>query len=308
MTLLYKSEPVRGAEWQKIFAEKMPEVPFRIWPDVGDPKDVRYLICWVPPDDLLATFPNLEWVMSSGAGVDQFDLSVVPPQIPLLRMIEPGIVDTMVEYVTMAVLTLHRDGLTYREQQRQQVWKGHRLYPASYRRVGVLGLGRLGEAVCRKLAGFGFQTAGWSRAEREIEGVTTFAGPEQMPDFLARTDILVCLLPLTDETRGILNAELFDQLPRGAKLVNTGRGPHLDQEALLTALDSGQISAAVLDVTDPEPLRAGHRLWSHPQVMITPHIASMTQPETACDAVIENLRRHKAGEAMIGVVDRSKGY
>lgn len=308
MTLLYKSEPVRGAEWQTIFAEKMPEVPFRIWPDVGDPNEVRYLICWVPPDDLLTTFPNLEWVMSSGAGVDQFDLSVVPPQIPLLRMIEPGIVDTMVEYVSMAVLTLHRDGLVYRQQQREQVWQGHRLYPASYRRVGVLGLGRLGEAVCRKLSGFGFQTAGWSRAKREIEGVTTYAGAEQMPDFLARTDILVCLLPLTDETRGILNADLFAQLPKGAKLVNTGRGPHLDQEALLAALDNGQISGAVLDVTDPEPLPADHPLWTHPAVMITPHVASMTQPETACDAVIKNLRRHKAGQPMIGVVDRSKGY
>jgi glyoxylate/hydroxypyruvate reductase A len=308
MALLYKSDPARGTEWARLLAEKAPDLPFRIWPDVGDPSEIRYLAAWMPPDNIMAQFPNLELLISVGAGVDQFDFSKLPPELPIVRMVEPGIVDGMVEYVSMAVLALHRDLVPYIAQQREQVWKQIRVWPASTRRVGVLGLGMLGEAACRKLGGFGFQLAGWSRSQRMIDGVTCFAGVEELPDFLARSDILVCLLPLTGETRGMLGADLFARLPRGAKLVNSGRGGHLDQDALLAALDSGQISAAVLDVTTPEPLPAGHALWNHPRVLITPHIASMTQPETAVDVVLDNLRRHRAGEPLLGLVDRRRGY
>lgn len=308
MALLYKSDPARGAEWAEILAQKAPDLSFRIWPEIGDPREIRYFVAWMPPDDLMERFPNLELLISSGAGVDHLDLSKLPPDLPVARMVETGIVDGMVEYVSMAVLGLHRDLIDYVAQQRDEVWKQIRVRPAATRRVGVLGLGMLGEASCRMLAHFGFQVAGWSRSRREIEGVTCFAGAEELPAFLARTDILVCLLPLTDETRGMLGTELFAQLPKGAKLVNSGRGGHLDQDALLAALDSGQISAAVLDVTTPEPLTKGHPLWSHPRVLITPHIASMTQPETAVDVVLENLRRHHAGEPLIGLVDRKRGY
>ncbi|MDP3410796.1 glyoxylate/hydroxypyruvate reductase A [Bosea sp. (in: a-proteobacteria)] len=308
MALLYKSDPARGAEWAAILAQKAPDLSFRIWPEIGDPADIRYFAAWMPPDDLMTQFPNLELLISVGAGVDHFDLSKLPPDLPVARMVEPGIVDGMVEYVSMAVLSLHRDLIDYVAQQRAEVWKQIRVRPASTRRVGVLGLGMLGEACCRMLVPFGFQVAGWSRSGRDIDGVTSFAGTDALPEFLARTDILVCLLPLTDETRGMLNAELFAQLPKGAKLVNSGRGAHLDQDALLAALDSGQISAAVLDVTSPEPLTTGHPLWSHPRVLVTPHIASMTQPETAVEVVLENLRRHHAGEPLIGLVDRQRGY
>ena len=308
MTFLYKSESLRGAEWAKLFAAKAPHIPFRIWPDIGDPREVRYLGAWIPPDDIMAAFPNLELLISVGAGVDQFDFSKLPPELPVVRMVEPGIVDGMVEYVTMSVLALHRDLVPYIAQQKSQIWKQIRVLPASTRRVGVLGLGMLGEAVTRKLTGFGFPVAGWSRTQRTIEGVTCYSGTQGMSDFLGRTDILICLLPLTSETRGILDADLFARLPHGARLVNTGRGGHLDQDALLAALDAGQISAAVLDVTDPEPLPAGHALWNDPRVLVTPHIASMTQPDTAVEVVLENLRRHRAGEPLIGLVDRSRGY
>ena len=308
MALLYKSDPARGAEWATILAQKAPDLSFRIWPEIGDPTEVRYFAAWMPPDDLMTQFPNLELLISVGAGVDHLDLSKLPPNLPVVRMVEPGIVDGMVEYVSMAVLGLHRDLIDYAAQQRGEIWKQIRVRPAATRRVGVLGLGMLGEASCTMLKSFGFQVAGWSRSRREIEGVTCFAGTDELPDFLARTDILVCLLPLTDETRGMLGAELFAQLPKGARLVNTGRGGHLDQDALLAALDSGQISAAWLDVTTPEPLTKGHPLWRHPRVLITPHIASMTQPETAVEVVLENLRRHHAGEALIGLVDRKRGY
>ncbi|MCA1433306.1 glyoxylate/hydroxypyruvate reductase A [Bradyrhizobium sp. BRP20] len=308
MTVLYKANMVRGAEWARFFAERAPDVPFRLWPDIGDPAAVRYLVAWVPPDDITTTFPNLELVFSVGAGVDQFDTTTVPAHIPLVRMLEPGIAETMVEYVTMAVLALHRDLLDFVSQQRQQVWREIRITPARRRHVGVMGLGQLGQAVLERLKTFGFPLLGWNRSPREIEGVTCYAGADALPEFLAQADILVCLLPLTDQTRGILNAELFARLPRGAGLVNVGRGPHLVEADLLAALDSGALSGAVLDVTDPEPLPAGHPFWSHPRILLTPHNASMTMPDTAVDFVLDVIARHRSGEELPGLVDRRRGY
>lgn len=308
MTVLYKANMVRGAEWATFFAERAPHLPFRLWPDIGDPRDVRYLVAWVPPDDIATTFPNLELVFSVGAGVDQFDATKLPAHIPLVRMLEPGIAETMVEYVTMAVLGLHRDLLQFINQQKAQIWREIRITPAKRRRVGVMGLGQLGQVVLERLKAFEFPLLGWNRSPREIAGVACYAGTDTLPNFLAQSDILVCLLPLTDETRGILNADLFARLPRGAGLVNVGRGPHLVEADLLAALDSGALSGAVLDVTDPEPLPAGHPFWSHPRILLTPHNASMTSPDTAVDFVLDVIARHRRGEDLPGLVDRRRGY
>lgn len=308
MTVLYKANMERGAEWARFFAERAPDVPFRLWPDIGDPADVRYLVAWVPPDDIATAFPNLELVFSVGAGVDQFDASIVPAHLPLVRMLEPGIAETMVEYVTMAVLALHRDLLDFISQQKEQVWREIRITPARRRRVGVMGLGQLGQAVLERLKAFGFPLSGWNRSPREIDGVACYAGRDALPDFLGQSDILICLLPLTDETRGILNADLFARLPRGASLVNVGRGPHLVEADLLAALDGGALSGAVLDVTDPEPLPSGHRFWSHPRILLTPHNAAMTAPDTAVDFVLDVIARHRRGEELPGRVDRTRGY
>ncbi|MFM0648214.1 glyoxylate/hydroxypyruvate reductase A [Paraburkholderia bryophila] len=308
MAFLYKADPARGAQWAKLFAQKAPDLPFHIWPEHGDPAAIRYLAAWQPPDNPTRTFPNLEVVFSVGAGIDQFDLSSVPAHVPVVRMIEPGIVDGMVEYVTQAVLTIHRDLFDYGLQQRQQVWCELPLMPAGQRRIGVLGLGVLGTAVLERLRLFGFDCAGWSRSAREIEGVDCYAGEGALDLFLARTDILIGLLPLTPATRGLLDAALFAKLPRGASLIQTGRGPHLNQHDLLAALESGQLHNAILDVTDPEPLPAGHPLWMHPRVRITPHIASATRPDTAVNVVLDNLRRHREGLPMLGQIDRTQGY
>ncbi|BCG02145.1 glyoxylate/hydroxypyruvate reductase A (plasmid) [Paraburkholderia sp. PGU19] len=308
MTLLYKADPERGKLWAQHFAQKAPEIPFRLWPDVGDPAAVRYLAAWQPPDDPARTLPNLEVIFSVGAGIDQFDLSRVPPHIAVVRMIEPGIVEGMVEYVTQAVLTIHRDLFDYVLQQRQRVWREMPVRAASTRRVGVLGLGMLGTAVLERLRLFGFPCAGWSRSEHRLEGVECFAGVQALDAFLARTDVLVCLLPLTDATRGLLDKRLFGKLPKGASFVNVGRGAQVDQQDLLDALDSGQLQNAILDVTDPEPLPDSHPFWTHPRVRITPHIASATRPEGAVDVVLENIRRWRDGVPMVGEIDRSRGY
>lgn len=308
MTILYKADPERGQQWAKHFAQKAPDVTFRVWPDIGDPAAVRYLAAWQPPADVMRTFPNLEVIFSVGAGIDQFDLSGVPPHVEVVRMTEPGIVEGMVEYVTQAVLTIHRDLFDYAAQQRERVWREMPVRAASTRRVGVLGLGMLGTAVLKTLRLFGFDCAGWSRSPHEIEGVECHAGIESLDTFLARTDILVCLLPLTDATRGLIGKHVFETLPKGASFINVGRGPQVIQQDLLDALDSGHLHAAILDVTDPEPLPPTHPFWTHPRVRLTPHIASATRPETAVDVVLENLRRHRAGERMIGAIDRTRGY
>jgi glyoxylate/hydroxypyruvate reductase A len=308
MSLVYKADPVRGAEWKVLLAEKAPELPFRIWPDTGDPARVKYAAVWEPPRDMLALFPNLELVLSVGAGVDQFDLSTVPAEIPLVRMLDPGIVDGMVEYCALAALALHRNFLDYMADKSDARWQPIRIIPASRRKVGIMGLGQLGGALCHRLMMLGFRVSGWSRSERSIEGVECFHGADMLSAFLAGADILVCLLPLTNETKGILDARLFASLPKGAALISVGRGGHLLQGDLLAALASVQLSGAFLDVTEPEPLPKGHPLWSHPRVFITPHIASMTQPETAVDFVLETIDSHRRGLPLRGLVDRTRGY
>jgi len=308
MSFLYKADPARGTEWAQLFAHTAPDLPFHIWPDLGDPLAVRYLAAWQPPVDLLATLPNLEVIFSVGAGVDQFDLSGVPDTIPVVRMIEPGIVAGMVEYVTQAVLTIHRDLFDYAHQQREQIWQAHPVRAAETRRIGVLGLGVLGQAVLERLRLFGFPCAGWSRSAHSLPGISCYAGADTLEAFLQRTDILICLLPLTEATRGLLNRRVFETLPEHAALINVGRGPQLQQDDLLAALDSGRLDCAILDVVDPEPLPAGHPFWLHPRIRITPHIASATRPETAVEVVLDNVRRHRAGLPMMGAINRGQGY
>ncbi|KQV45751.1 glyoxylate/hydroxypyruvate reductase A [Pelomonas sp. Root1217] len=307
-TFLYMADAERGRRWGELFRRDAPAVDFRLWPDVGDPAQVHYLATWQQPGQLAERFPNLKLLFSTGAGVDQFDLAALPPAVSLVRMVEPGIVQGMVEYVLHAVLDLHRDMPAYRRQQTQRQWRPLPVRTAAQCRVGVLGLGSLGEAVLHALHGLGFDCAGWSRSRRNIDDVRCFAGEAERAEFLRRSDILICLLPLTDATRGLLDSTLFDALPRGASLIHVGRGPQLVNADLLRALDDGRLGEAVLDVTDPEPLPSDDPLWRHPRVQITPHIASMTQPDTAAAVVLDNLRRFEAGLPLVGLVDRRKGY
>jgi glyoxylate/hydroxypyruvate reductase len=307
VTFLYKAEPVRGAAWARIFAERLPDMPFRIWPDIGRPEEIRYMAAWMPPEDF-TQFPNLEILFSVAAGVDQLDLPAIPPHLPLVRMIEPGLEAGMVEFATMAVLALHRGMPLYLGRQREAVWEAERVKLAAETRVGVMGLGVLGRAVLDRLATFGFPLAGWSRSPRDIPGVACHAGLVSLPEFLAGCDILICLLPLTVETRGILDARLFAALPSGAGVVNLGRGGHLVAEDLLAWLARDPLSAAILDVTEPEPLPADHPFWLHPRIWLTPHIASTTRADSGADAIIANLERWMRGETPLGLIDRARGY
>lgn len=308
MALLYKADPVRGEQWKALFAEHAPDIEWRAWPDIGDPADIKYLAAWQAPEDLQTVLPNLQVLFALSAGVDQLDLSRIPPSLPVVRLLDPGITQGMCEYASFAVLALHRDMLRYRQQQMARCWQAHLLQPAHQRRVGVMGLGTQAQQILATLQPLGFALKGWARSAHRIAGVECFAGREQLPAFLSQCDIVMCVLPLTEQTRGILNREFFRQLPRGAALINMGRGGHLVEEDLLEALDSGQLSGAVLDVVQNEPAPADHPFWGHPQILLTPHIAAMTQPDSAFAVLLENIRRFERGEPMNGQIDRNKGY
>lgn len=307
MTFLFNSTDERARVFAARFAEELPDVRFLRTGDDYDPADIRYLVTWTAPDDL-HRLSNLEILFSIGAGIDQMKTDGLSPDVLVVRMVEEGITRMMQEYVTLGVLALHRQWPLYIAQQKQARWEAYDLVSVADRRIGILGLGMMGAAVIERLKPFGFPISGWSRSPRSIDGIRCLHGAAGLSTLLAETDILICLLPLTPETSGILDADLFAQLPAGAGLVHVGRGQHLDHAALLAALDSGHLSGAVLDVTEPEPLPSDHRLWAHPKVILTPHIASKVEAEPAARAVIENLRRHRSGLPPIGLVDRSRGY
>jgi glyoxylate/hydroxypyruvate reductase A len=308
MTLLFKVEDARGLAWKALFEKHAPDIEVRLWPDVGDPEKIRYFSAWQPPQDLHAQFPNLEVVFATSAGVDQFDLSTLPEHIDVVRMLDPGIARGIVEYVCFAVLSLHREMPLYLEQQRNNQWQTRPLIAAQKRRVGIMGLGNLGVAALEGLRPFGFTLSGWARSEKHIEGVQCFAGDEQLIPFLNQCDVLICLLPLTAETRGILNANTLSALPRGACLINLGRGAHLIEADLLDALDSGRIEHAIVDVLNDEPPAEDHPFLQHPRIWLTPHIGAMTSPDSAFEVLLANIRRHQRGEPMQGAIARDEGY
>jgi len=308
MRVLHVGDTERGTAWRAAVETALPQVKFECWPGVERAEEIRHVIAWTLPDEVIAALPNLEVLFSVGAGIDQLDLSRLPPSLRVVRMIEPGIIDTMADFVAMAVLALHRNLPFHLANQRAGVWEWRDVPPARERRVGIMGLGELGQAALGALAPHGFRLSGWSRSPRHIAGVECHAGDSGLGAFLAGAEILVCLLPLTDDTRGLLNAALFARLPRGAALINVARGGHLDQDDLLAALASGQLSAAFLDVCTPEPLPAGHPFWSHPAIILTPHVAGITRRDSAVRSLIANLRRELAGDPLEGGVDLSRGY
>ena len=253
--------------------------------------------------------PKLKAIFCFGAGVERLLGSAeVPAHIPIVRMVEPGLTQGMTEYVLWQTLRHHRRIWELEEAQTQGQWSPH-WYPAAWDRpVGILGLGELGLAAGEKLTEFGFPVRGWSRSAKSHETIRCFAGPDQLPAFLDGLEILICLLPLTDETAGILNRDLFARLKTGASLINVGRGGHLNEADLLAALASGQLLAASLDVFAKEPLPAGHPFWAHPRIFMTPHNASDTDPAGGLGAIAAQIERDRAGLPLEHVADRRRGY
>lgn len=306
---LYLATDGDGPRWATELAQHLPELTLRLWPDVGDPAAIEAALAWQPPPGVLAQLPNLRLIQSLGAGIDHlFSDPALPPAVPIVRLVDPYMTTAMSEYVQFQVLRLHRQDLAYLMQQREGRWQALSQPNAAERRVGILGLGVMGSDAALRLAVLGFDVAGWSRSERKLPGVTCFHGAAGLAPLLARSEILVCLLPLTAESRGILDAQLLAALPRGAGIINCARGGHLVEADLLAALQQGQLSAAVLDVFEEEPLPAGHPFWRHPRIILTPHVAGATNPATAAPIVAEALRRLREGKPIANLADRTRAY
>jgi glyoxylate/hydroxypyruvate reductase len=309
MAVLFFSTGDPPDEWSAELAKHLPQLDFRVWPDIGDPADITAAIVWRPPPGLLAGLPNLELIAVLGAGVDSLFIDpTLPADVPVVRLVDPYMTVAMCEYVQWQVLRLHRQDFAYRRQQQARAWRQLPQPNASERRVGVLGLGVLGSDAALKLKVLGFDVAGWSRSEKRLRGIPSFHGNDGLSALLARSEIIVCLLPLTANTTGILDRRLFAQLPRGAAIVTCARGRHLVENDLIEALASGQLSAAALDVFADEPLPPNHPFWNHPQIAVTPHVAAVTHAPTAAPVVAENLRRLAQGKPLLYRVDPSERY
>jgi len=308
--LFYLDEPGREL-WQPVFEAAMPGVDFRVYPDWGSPEDgPAYAFVWEPELGLIAKYPNIQAIFSLGAGVDHLTRDpTIPLELPIVRMSDDGLKEGMAEFVLMTVLMHHRLMPRMLNAQRKRHWQ--RLFPKRARdlRVGILGYGALGIACAAALKPLDYQLAAWSRSQKPAEeGVKHFTGPEQFDEFLARTDILIGLLPSTPETTGLLNKQTMSLMPKHASIINVGRGTLINPDDLVAMLDSGHLSGATLDVFTKEPLDSNDPLWDHEKINITPHIASITRPETAAEYVARNIEKIEQGQQPENVLDRKRGY
>ncbi len=295
--------------WLPGLRAALPAARFHLWPAIPDPATIEVALVAKPPAGALGGFTALKLIQSLWMGVDGLlaDPSL-PRGVPLARLVDPGMVAAMGESVLSRVLDWHRHLYRYRAQQRKRVWQPLPQRLAAERTVGLLGLGELGRSVAQRMLALDFRLCGWSRRQKAIERVECFSGADGLDAMLAQSGALVCLLPLTPETRGILNTRTLALLPRGACLINLARGAHLVEADLVAALDAGRLAHAYLDVFETEPLPPAHPFWSHPEVSLTPHIAALTDPRTALPFVIRNLERAQRGEPPEAQVDRAAGY
>ncbi len=306
--IIVKHEVFRH-KWQAALQAHDPQLDVRVYPDAGNPEEVDFALAWHPPLGVFKKFSNLKAIASTGAGVDHIlkDRDI-PQEIIITRVVDKQLTHDMTSYLIAQVYGHLRNLAEYKVLQGQHTWRPRKYRTESQVRVGIMGMGVLGRDAALKFKQLGFKVLGWSRSAKDITGVTVLAGQERLDEFLQQTDILICLLPLTAQTRNILNKQTFAMLPAGALVINVARGEHLVEEDLLAALDSGHLQGACLDVFREEPLPPDHPFWGHPQITITPHVASITSPDSVAPQIVENYHRLKEGRPLQNVVSRQSGY
>ncbi|AKH89413.1 glyoxylate/hydroxypyruvate reductase GhrA [Edwardsiella tarda] len=313
MEIIYYHPFFDAQAWLDGMRQRLPQARIRQWLP-GDNAPADYALVWQPPYEMLAERQDLRAIFALGAGVDAIlsqareHPGMLPAGIPLVRLEDTGMAQQMEEYAVAAVMRYFRRFDEYAQQQRQGIWRYLAPHEAETFTIGVLGAGVLGGRVARRLASFGLPVRCWSRGVKDYPQVQSFYGNDQLAPFLHGVQLLINLLPNTPQTVGILNASLFAQLNAGAYVINLARGVHLDEDALLAALDSGQVAAATLDVFAREPLPGDHPFWQHPRVTLTPHIAAITLAPVAMDYIADNIRAIEAGRHPEGVVDIARGY
>ena len=285
-----------------------PNLEVDIWPKVKNKDRVTFAVAWNHPKNVLGNYPNLKAVSSLGAGVNHLlNDESLPENVKLARLITPSLKNEMAEYVLQAVLAYRHHTTRYADQKREAFWDKHKLIPKEDSVVGILGFGEMGSSVADLLMLNGYKVNTWSRSKKDYEGISSYS-KDELNEFLNNTNILICTLPLTVETQGILDLELFKKLKNPAYLINAGRGQHLIEEDLIYAIDTGVLAGAWLDVFEEEPLPSNHLFWNRPKIMITPHIAAVTDSNEAAEQIIENYKRSLSGMEMVNSVDRKKGY
>lgn len=310
MAVLLSTKASTMANWRDALLAEDSSLDIRLFPDAGDPAGIEAAVVWSTHDMAeLRRYPNLRLIVSMGAGVDHLMRPPGPPPgVPVARLVDRMLTSQMGEWVLLNVLRFHRQDPAYRAQQAARIWRELDAPVTAGTTIGFLGLGELGTHAAGLLRGLGFPVLGWSRRPKQVAGIETFHGADGLHAMAARSRILVCLLPLTAETRGIVDARLLGLLPRGAFVINGARGGHVVDADLLAALDSTHIAGAALDVFSPEPLPPDHRYWSHPAVVLTPHAASITIPGSAAAQVVDNIRRARASQPLLNLVDFTAGY
>jgi glyoxylate/hydroxypyruvate reductase A len=312
--ILVAIDGTQASSWIPLLKERGAGRDLRFWPDtIGDKADIGAAMVWRPPRGLLASLPNLKAILNIGAGVDALLADPTLPDVPVARAAHPDLTRRVVAYVVQHVLAFHNRARFYEAQQRQRIWKEHKHPSAEEVAVGIMGMGVIGSEAAQVLARLGFRVAGWSRTAKHVPGIESFHGDAQLDAFLARTEILVCLLPLTAQTEGLLSTKLLRRLKRdgaagGAFLVNAARGKVQVDADIVAALDEGSLAAAALDVFPQEPLPADSPLWSHPGVTLTPHVAGDISPTAFVDLLFAQVDRAARGEPLHNEVDRKRGY
>ncbi|MFQ5786139.1 MAG: 2-hydroxyacid dehydrogenase [Alphaproteobacteria bacterium] len=298
-----------AGEWRALMGRLLPGVDFRVWPEVGDPADIEMAIAWKAPLGALKSLPNLRLVCSLGQGVDHlFAHGDLPAGVAVVRLVDESMRRQMTAYVLAAVLGRLCRMEDYARLQAGRRWRALEPHDPAATRVGVMGLGALGGDVAEKLVALGFRVSGWSRCLKRIDGVDGFAGRETLAEFLGPCDIVCCLLPLTAETRDVLDARAFAAMKPGAYLINAARGHHVVETDLIAALDDGRLAGATLDVFRTEPLPADSPLWTHPKVTVTPHASSVTLARSCAGQIAENYRRLHDGRPLLNPVDPARQY
>lgn len=315
MTFLLALQGWEHGGWVNAFRASMPDREVVLHTDDFDRGAIDYACAWQPPEGIFRGMPNLRAIFSLGAGVDSLLKDPTLPDVPIVRSVSENLTERMTEYVCQHVLMHHRRHRLYDAQQKQRLWREHRQPAAHEVRVGIMGFGVLGQDAAAKLLAIGFDVAGWSRSAKSVPNVQCFAGEEGLGLFLARTDILVVLLPHTPDTEGVLTYDLFSKLAHDGALpdefpvlINAGRGKLQVEADILKALEDGTLKGASLDVFETEPLHAGSPLWTHPLVTITPHIAAESDPTTLSRYIARQIEAHERGDPLRNLVDRARGY
>jgi glyoxylate/hydroxypyruvate reductase A len=299
-----KNDPL---PWRDRLQKKLPDVIIECHPNVKDKDDVRFALCWKPEPGVFKQYKNLEVVQSLGAGVDHILDTQLLGDIRLTRVVDQNLSHDMWEYLLLGVLQYIKNFPAFQRYQLQRKWQPHRYSTIQDTHVSIMGLGKIGEYVARKFAETGFTVSGWSNTKKNIPGVESY-GKEDLDQFLNRSNILINILPLTPDTKGILDLKLFDKLQKGAYVINVGRGEHLVEEDLIEALERDQLSGALLDVFASEPLPESHPFWTKTKITITPHVASVTNINSASELIVENYNRMLSNQPLLHLVSQAKGY